>query len=80
MHAYPKCLFECCLHSCGKCSRVLVQVSKTLWELKDEANVQAYMGIDNIDNMHKVTLAAKDEEELRAVVDTLSEHGLHFRR
>jgi len=78
MHAYPKCLFECCLHSCGKCSRVMVQVSKTLWELKDEANVQAYMG--DIDNMHKVTLAAKDEEELRAVVDTLSEHGLHFRR
>ena len=42
-------------------------VSKTLWELKDEHNVQVYMA--DIDNMHKVTLAAKDEEELRAVLD-----------
>ena len=28
------------------------QVSKTLWELKDEPNVQTYMA--DIDNMHKV--------------------------
>jgi hypothetical protein len=53
-------------------------VSKTLWELKDEPNVQAYMA--DIDNMHKVTLAAPDEDELKGVIAALSEKGLHFRR
>lgn len=53
-------------------------VSKTLWELKDEPNVQAYMA--DIDNMHKVTLAAQDEDELKGVIVILSEKGLHFRR
>lgn len=52
-------------------------VSKTLWELREEPNVQAYMA--DIDNMHKVTLAAKDEDELQGVVAALSEQGLHFR-
>jgi peptidyl-tRNA hydrolase len=53
-------------------------VSKTLWELKEEPNVVAYMA--DIDNMHKVTLMAKDEEELRAVIEALTENGIHFRR
>lgn len=53
-------------------------VSKTLWELKEEPNVQAYMA--DIDNMHKVTLAAQDEGELKGVMLALSEKGLHFRR
>eukprot|EP00802_Teleaulax_amphioxeia_P023871 Tamp_24505.p4 GENE.Tamp_24505~~Tamp_24505.p4 ORF type:complete len:129 (+),score=32.72 Tamp_24505:3-389(+) len=52
-------------------------VSKTLWELKEEPNVVAYMA--DIDNMHKVTLMAKDEEELRAVIEALTENGIHFR-
>ena len=52
-------------------------VSKTLWELKDEQNVQVYMA--DIDNMHKVTLAAKDEEELRAVMAALQGRGVLFR-
>ncbi len=38
-------------------------VSKTLWELKEEPNVLTYMA--DIDNMHKVTLMATDEAELR---------------
>ena len=53
-------------------------VSKTLWELREEPNVKAYMA--DMDNMHKVTLAAKDEDELRGVIASLSEQGLNFRR
>ena len=70
------CLFvSCCVFVTSLCH--IAQVSKTLWELKEEPNVQAYMA--DIDNMHKVTLAAKDEEELKAVITTLSENGLQFR-
>ena len=52
-------------------------VSKVLWELKGEENVQKYMA--DIDNMHKVTLAAKDEQELHDLIILLTQNGIQFR-
>ena len=51
--------------------------SKVLWELKGEENVQKYM--QDIDNMHKVTLAAKDEQELHDLIILLTQNGIQFR-
>ena len=39
---------------------------QVLWELRDEPNVRAYFA--DMDNMHKVTLGAKNEDQLRKVM------------
>ena len=52
-------------------------VSKVLWELREEENVIKYMS--DIDNMHKVTLGAKDEAELTGLEEQLKEAGVECR-
>ena len=48
-------------------------VSKVLWELKEEANVVSYFA--DTDSMHKVSLGAKNEAELRKVNAQLLPHA-----
>ncbi|KAJ1477670.1 peptidyl-tRNA hydrolase II domain-containing protein [Baffinella frigidus] len=52
-------------------------VTKLLWELKEEDNVVKYMS--DMDNMHKVTLGAKDEAELSGLEEQLKEAGIECR-
>ena len=45
-----------------------------LWMYKDEPNTKAYTS--DLDNMHKVVLEAKDEEQLRKISKKLETNGI----
>ena len=40
----------------------------------DHSDTKAYL--QDLDNMHKVVLEAKDEDQLKALEETLKEHGI----
>ncbi|EKX44169.1 hypothetical protein GUITHDRAFT_39604, partial [Guillardia theta CCMP2712] len=54
-------------------------VSKTLWEMKDHANVQHHTESYMCSRGAKVTLSVESEEELLGVSKTLQDNGIEHR-
>jgi peptidyl-tRNA hydrolase len=48
-----------------------------IWLHRDDATVQQYMG--DLDNMHKIVLAAENEESLKRTAERLESAGLQFK-
>ena len=47
-----------------------------MWKYRDAEETQEYAAPGNIENMHKVVLAAKDEAQLLAAADKLKAKGI----
>uniref|UniRef100_A0A7E4URT1 peptidyl-tRNA hydrolase n=1 Tax=Panagrellus redivivus TaxID=6233 RepID=A0A7E4URT1_PANRE len=50
-----------------------------IWENKDDPDVQTYLSPENINHMHKVTLAAPDDASLQQAIEILKQNNISHR-